>query len=244
MLPLSAATPSGWERAVIAVLIWTALVVGALLALLLAAVALLLLVPVELEGVWSDDARRFAVAGPGLRLGYDVADRSLEIRLLSLRLRRSTPGEGERSPRRRRRASRKGRKRPRPRLAPARLWRDRRRIFAALRAFVRRVNVRRFRARAVIASPDPAWTGWASGVAYAGWGALPARLRRGAEVRVDFEGEVPRLEGEAALRFQPLIVALLALRLWWVVRRARRRPASTKSRVRPAPEAGGRNETT
>jgi hypothetical protein len=200
---------------VIAALIWIAIVLGALLALLLVAVALLLLVPVELEGVWSDDARRFAVAGPGLRLGYDVADRSLEIRVLSRRVRRFTPGEGERSPRRRRRASRQGRK---------------------------RVRIRRFRARAVIASPDPAWTGWATGMAYAGWGALPARVRRGAEVRVDFEGEVPRLEGEAALRFQPLIVALLALRMWGVVRRAQRGRASTTSRVRPASEAGGRND--
>jgi hypothetical protein len=225
----------------VAVLIWIAIVLGALLALLLVAVALLLLVPVELEGVWSDDARRFAVAGPGLRLGYDLGDRSLEIRLLSVRVRRFTPGQGKRSPRRRR-AARQGRKRPRPRISPTSLWRDRRRIVTALRAFVRRVGIRRFRARAVIASPDPAWTGWASGVAYAGWGALPARVRSGAEVRVDFEGEVARLEGEAALRFQPVVVALLALRMWRVVRRARRRPPSTKSRVQPAREAGGRNE--
>lgn len=226
----------------IAVLIWIAIVVGALLALLLVAVALLLLVPVELEGVWTDDVRGFAVAGPGLRLGYDVADRSLEIRVLSVIVRRFTPGESGRSPRRRPRAPRKGRGRRRARISPVSLWRDRRRIGAALRAFVRRVRVRRFRARAVIASPDPAWTGWASGMAYAGWGALPARVRSGAEVRVDFEGEVPRLDGEAALRFQPLIVALLALRMWLVVRRARRRPGSTESRVQPAPEAGGRNE--
>jgi hypothetical protein len=242
MLPLSLRATDREGDPVIAVLIWIALGLGALVALLLLALALLLLVPVELDGIWTDDTRRFAVAGPGLRLGYDVAERSLEIRVLSLRVGRFTPRDGERSPRRRRRTSRERRKRGRRRISPTSLWRDRRQIGAALRAFVRRVRIERFRARAVIASPDPAWTGWATGMAYAGWGALPARVRHGAEVRVDFEGEVPRLEGEAALRFRPVIVALLALRMWWVVRRARRRPASTRSRVRPASEAGGRNE--
>ena len=226
----------------IAVLVWIAVVLGALLTLLLLAVALFLLVPVELEGAWGDEARRFAVAGPGLRLGYDVADRTLEIRLWSMRVRRFTPGEGGRSRRRRPRAARKRAKRPRARISPLRLWRDRRRIGRALRAFVRRIRLRRLRARAVIASPDPAWTGWATGMAYAGWGAMPARVRRGVEVHTDFETEVPRLEGEVALRFQPVIVALLALRMWWIVRRARRPTPSVKSRVQPATQAGGRNE--
>ena len=125
----------------IAVLIWIAIGLGALVALLLLALALLLLVPVELDGIWTDDTRRFAVAGPGLRLGYDVADRSLEIRVLSLRVGRFTPRDGERSPRRRRRASRERRKRGRRRISPTSLWRDRRRIGAALRAFVRRVRI-------------------------------------------------------------------------------------------------------
>ncbi len=224
----------------VAVLIWTAIVLGALLALLLLLVALVLLVPVELNGVWSEEARRFAVAGPGLALRYDVADGTLEIRLFSLRVRRFAP-DGGRQTRRRPRKARKPAKRERRRISPVRLWRDRRRIVRALRAFVRRLRFRRLRARAVIASPDPAWTGWATGMAYAGWGALPARVRSGLEVGVDFEGEVPRLEGEAALRFQPVIVAVLALRMWWIVRRARRPSRAVKSRVQPANEAGGRN---
>jgi len=226
----------------IAVLVWIAVALGALLTLLLLAVALFLVVPVELDGVWSDEARRFVVAGPGLRLGYDVADRTLEVRVWSLRVRRFTQGERGRSRRRRPRAARKRAKRPWARISPLRLWRERRRIGRALRAFMRRIRLRRLRARAVIASPDPAWTGWAAGMAYAGWGAMPAPFRRGVEVRSDFETEVPRLEGELALRFRPVNLALLALRMWWIVRRARRPARTEKSRVRPANVAGGRNE--
>jgi hypothetical protein len=227
---------------VIAVLLWIALGLGALLALLLLTLALLLLVPVELDGIWSDGERRLALAGPGLRLRYDVAGRCLEVRVLSVRVLRSDLRRREGPRRRRPRAPRTRRERPGPRVSPRKLWRDRRRIGAALRGFVRRVRVRRFRARAVIASPDPAWTGWVGGLAFAGWGALPVRLRQGAEVRLDFEGEVPRFEVEAALRLQPVIVALLALRMWSVVRRARRRAGPRKPGSRSAAEAGGRND--
>ena len=178
----------------IAVLLWIALGLGALLALLLLALALLLLVPVELDGIWSDEQRRLALAGPGLRLRYDVADRCLEVRVLSVRVLRFTTCAGASAPRAAGRVRARASARPGPRVSPRRLWRDRRRIGAALRGFVRRVRVRRFRARAVIASPDPAWTGWVGGMAFAGWGALPVRVRQGAEVRSGFRG------GGAALR--------------------------------------------
>ncbi|MEJ2288026.1 MAG: hypothetical protein P8Y02_05145 [Deinococcales bacterium] len=231
----------------IAALMWTGIVLGALLALLVLLVALFLLVPVELEGAWTEERQGAGLAGPGLRVRFDAAEGTVALRVLGIRLGpwRTQGGErpARRKPRRRRKRQRKeGRKGPS--VSPRKLWQERRRIVSALRAFLRRLRLRRFAASVVIASPDPAWTGWAAGMAYAGRGALPAQLRAGLRLRPDFESEVPRVGAEAAIRLQPLAIAVLALRLWLVVRRARRpRPKQGEGgqRGQPAREAGGRN---
>ncbi len=227
----------------IAVLVWTGVGLGALLALLVLLVVFFLLVPVEVEGAWTEERRGAGLAGPGLRARFDAGEGRVELRVLGIRLVSWSTKGGEprarRKPRRRRKRKGQGLS-----VSPRKLWRERGRILSALRAFLRGLHVRRFAATLVIASPDPAWTGWATGMAYAGWGALPTRLRGGVRLRPDFEAEAPRLGGEAAVRLQPLIIAVLAIRLWLVVRRARRpgpRRPEQKERGQPARGAGGRD---
>lgn len=227
----------------VTVLMWIGIVVGALVALLLLVLATILLVPIELEGCWTEARRGGGVAGPGVRVTYEGAEGAIELRLLAWRVRRWQVAGRPRDERRRRRPRRRRTPRgSRTRLSPRRLWRERRRVVSALRAFLRRLRVRRLSVGAVIASPDPAWTGWASAVAYAGWGALPARFQPGVRVRSDFVAEAPSLEGELRVRMQPWIVAALALRLWGVVRRSRRRRPNTDGGRKPARAADGRSD--
>ena len=223
----------------VTVLVWLGIVLAALVALLLLLLGAFLLVPIELEGSWSEARRGGGVAGPGIRLSFDVAERAIELRVLRWRAKRwPLEREAARSPRKRRR--RRGRSGNAPSVRQ--LWRDRRRILATLRAFFGRIRLRRLRVGAVIASPDPAWTGWLSGLAYAGRGALPERVRLGVRLRPDFTSETPEVEGELAVRLQPWILAALALRVWWIVRRARRARRRRDARVQPAGAAGGRDD--
>ena len=237
------------ETGLIAVVIWTGVVLGALLALLLLLLGLVLLVPVEVEGAWTEERRGAGLAGPGLRVRFDAGEGTVQLRVLGIRLGPwSTQGTGRRTRSRRRGRRRKGGRkdgRKGPALSPRKLWRQRGRILSAVRAFVRRLRVRRFAASVVIASPDPAWTGWVTGLAYAGRGALPARLRGAVRLRPDFDSEAPRVGAEAAIRLQPLILVVLAVRVWMVVRRARRPrragAAGRDERGQPASGAGGRD---
>ncbi len=220
---------------------WILTGLGGLLALLLVALVLLLVVPVQLDAVWRRERRAFALAGPGLRLGYDLGDGTLEVRLFGRSLRRWRPRqrgsekeeapEGERKPRRRRRG--RG-------LSLRKLVAQRRAALRAVAAFFRRLRWRRLRIDAVVASPDPALTGWLCAAAYGSRGALPPRWRAGVGLRADFGAEAPAVEAEASLRLQPLQVAWLGLRLWWLVRRARvPRTTAASARSTPAHEPAG-----
>lgn len=219
---------------------WILTGLGGLLALLLVALVLLLVVPVQLDAVWRRERRAFALAGPGLRLGYDLGDGTLEVRLFGRSLRRWRPRrggsveeapEGPRKPRRRRR--RRG-------LSWRRLLAERRAALRAVAAFFRRLRWRRLRIDAVVASPDPALTGWLCAAAYGGRAALPPRWRAGVGLRPDFGAEAPEVEAEASLRLQPLQAAWLGLRLWWLVRRARvPRTTGAPPRSAPAHEPAG-----
>lgn len=199
--------------------VWVALVVLAvLLAGVLVLVTALLLVPVELEAVWRETRREFALAGPGVRVRADIEDRTLEVRLFGWRLlRRPLQPDGarraRRKPRRRRRAS--------WRISPRRLWAERGVLLSALARFLRRIRILRLSLDLSVASADPAVTGAAIGIAHALRGTLPPRVRAGVRVAPDFVGETPRVAGDVAVRLRPLQVALLGLRSWWVLRRAR-----------------------
>ncbi len=212
------------------VLLWLAIVVGGLLALLLALLASLLLVPVDVDAVWDEDRRVVSVAGPGLRLSFDTRAGDVELRLLSRRLGRWSTA---RSGRRGRRARPRRRRAARPSLR--KLWAERRRPLRALRAFFRRVRVRRLSMAARLATPDPALTGWLSGAAFAARAVAPAAVRRGVRLTPDFEEESPRLALDASVRLRPLHGAILAVRLWRVARRARAAPGTAS---RPARVAG------
>lgn len=232
------------------IVIGVLVVLAGLAALLLVLVALLLVVPIRLDATWSETRRAFAVAGPGLRVGYDAAERTMEVRVLALFGRRwTTQPRPETAAKSRRKAPRKarpsGRRRRGGSVSPRRLWAQRRRALAALATFLRRLRVRRLRIDAVVATPDPALTGWLCGVAFAGRAALPARWRAGVGVRPDFTREYPDLEADASLRLQPLQAALLGLRLWLVLRRARRprlRTPPAPDHVPNRPSGGERNE--
>lgn len=224
------------------VLVWLAIAVGALLALVLLLVTAVLLVPVEMQALWGERGRRLALSGPGLRVSYDAADRATELRVLSVRLKRWAGPSG-----RRREAARK-KERPRRRrrrgVSLRKAWVERGRAVAALRGFLRRVSVRRLDLDTVVASSDPALTGWLSAVAYAGRAALPPRVRSGVRVRPDFGAEAPRVSVDAALRLQPVHAAVLAVRMWGLVRRTRAapregEPSRLARRFRKRPPAGG-----
>ncbi len=218
--------------------VWVALgVLAGLLAVLLLLLVALLLVPVELAAVWREARREFAVAGPGVRLRADIVDRSLEVRLFGRRLlRRQLQGGGARRGRKktpRRRAS--------TRVSPRRLWAERRVLLSALARFLRRVHIRRLSVDLTVASDDPAVTGAAIGMAHALLGALPARVRAGVRVAPDFLGTTPRLAGDVAVRLRPLQVALLGMRSWWALRRARVPRGRRENRRMFTPRtAGGR----
>lgn len=206
---------------------WLGLSLAALVALLVLLVCLLLLVPVALEAAWGEERRSVALAGPGLRLAFDVSARTAELRVFSLRIGRWSMGARRRRPKRPRQRKAKGKRRRSVSLR--RLWRQRGRIFAALRAFFRRVQVRRIEVQATLATPDPAVTGWLAGAAYAVRAAAPPRVQRGLALGADFSSETPRVALDAALRVMPLHAAILGLRLWRVVRRARPARARRKS---------------
>lgn len=212
------------------VLLWLAIVVGGLLALLLVLLASLLLVPVDFDAVWDEDRRVLSVAGPGLRFSFDTRAGGVELRLFSRRLGRWSTA---RSGRRERRARPRRRRAARP--SPRKLWAERRHLLQALRAFFRRLRVRRFSLAARLATPDPALTGWLTGAAFAVRAVAPATVRRGVRLTPDFEEEVPRLALDASVRLRPLHGAILALRLWRVTRRARATPGPPS---RPARVAG------
>lgn len=196
-------------------LVWVGIVLGSLMALLLLAVTLLLLVPVAVDAAWGDEQRGFAVAGPGLRVSFDARAHTTELRLLAWRVGHWTsPAERRKKPQRRRR-------RARPRPAPRKLWAERWRVIAALRAFFRRLHVRRLWLEATLATPDPALTGWLTGAAYAVRAVTPRSVQRAVSLQPDFASESPRLALDASVRVQPLHAAVLAVRMWRVVRRAR-----------------------
>lgn len=217
------------------VLLWT---VVALVGTVVVVLVLVLLVPLELAATWRETCREAAVAGPGVRLRTDLQTRTLEVRVFGrLWLRRplGRGGEEERRDRRRRR------RRPARRLRPARLWAQRRALVAALTRFVRGIRIRHLEAEVVIASEDPAVTGAAAGLAYAVRGTLPRAARSAVRIRPAFDLEAPVVEGEVAIRMQPVRAVALGLRVWRVVRRSRA-PARTvrrRSVLSPRP-AGGR----
>lgn len=197
------------------VLVWLAIALGCLVALLLLVVALLLLVPVALDAVWGEERRTVSLSGPGLRVSFDAPTRSVEVRLMSRRIGRWSSTGGR---------PRRGRRRPRrrtPRPSLSRLWRERGTVVAALRAFLRRLRVRRLSLRATLATPDPALTGWLTGAAFAVRAVAPLGVRRGLQLEPDFTAESPSLALDASLRLRPVHAAVLGVRLWRVSRRAR-----------------------
>lgn len=204
------------------ILAWLAVALGAVVALLLLIVALVLLVPVAVDAAWGDERRAVALAGPGLRIAFDAAAGNGELRVFGWRIWRWSTGPGRRERRRRERRRREGRRRRGARPSVRGLWAQRGCIVRALRAFVRRLRVRRLSLRATLATPDPALTGWLAGAAYAALALTPARVRSGVELRPDFEDEAPRLALEATVRLRPVHAAILGARLWGVTRRARR----------------------
>lgn len=227
------------------VLAWLAVVVGGLLGLLLVVLALLLLVPVAVDAAWSDERRAFALTGPGARVAFDVPSGVTELWLGRWRAGRWARGE-ERA-----RRGKRGERRARARPSARKLWAQRRRLSAALRAFLRRVRVRRLALEATLASPDPAVTGWLLGAAHAGLAVAPEAIRSRVRVRPDFAAEAPRLAVDASVRVQPVRIALLALRVWAVVRRAssarppRPRPVGVLwRRLRAARRRGAAGRTT
>ncbi|MEJ2666095.1 MAG: hypothetical protein P8Z81_03165 [Deinococcales bacterium] len=204
-----------------AILMWLGISLAALVVLLLLLVCLLLLVPVALDATWGEERRVLALSGPGLRLAFDLRARTTELRLFSLRIGRWSMGARRRRPKRPRKRKRK----PRRRMSWRRLWRQRGRFLVTLRAFFRRVKVRRLQLQATIATPDPAATGWLVGAAYAVRAVAPPRVQRNVALEPDFSTETPRLALDASLRLMPLHAAILALRMWLVMRRARPRRA-------------------
>jgi len=208
----------------VAVVTWLALAVAALLVLLVLVLALLLLVPVVVDAAWGGERRAVSLAAPGVRVAFDARTRSTELRLFSLRVGRWSGRPGTRRKRaRRRRAG------GRPSLR--KLWLERSRVFSALRAFLRRLRVRRLSLRAVLATPDPALTGWLAGAAYAVRGVAPPGVRRGVVLEPDFASESPRFALDASIRLRPVHAAVLAVRLWRVARRARGGPAGRQQRA-------------
>lgn len=223
-----------------AVLAWIGILLGALLALLLLAAASLLLVPVAVDAAWGDDRRDFALAGPGLRVSHDARTRTTELRVLGRRL-----GRWVSAPERRKRPERRRRRTPGP--SPRKLWAQRRSVLAALRAFLRRLRFRRLSVDATLATPDPALTGWLTGAAFAVRAVVPATVRSGVTLGPDFMAETPSVALDASVRLRPVHAAVLAVRLWRVVRRARvKRGASAEDRrgglgfVRGAARRGAR----
>ncbi|HKI56844.1 MAG TPA: hypothetical protein VKB31_06785 [Trueperaceae bacterium] len=196
-----------------AVLAWLGIVMASLLLVLLLLLALLLLLPVAVEAAWGEARRDVALAGPGVRVSFDVRTRTTELRLLSRRVGRWATAGDRPKPRRRRRRG--------PRPSPRKLWADRGRVLAALRAFFRRLHVRRLSLEATLATPDPALTGWLTGAAYAARAVTPPTVRRAITLQPDFASESPRIALDASLRLRPVHAALLAVRMWRVVRRAR-----------------------
>lgn len=194
------------------------LVVAWVLAALLTVVALLLASSLRLElrvdGLRAD--ARLAWAGVGVRV--DSVTRTVEVRWLGRRvaqraLRRSERAAGdEPSPRRRkwtlcrRRAGRRG-------LPGPDAWRFYRGQLAYL---MRRIRVERCAGAVRVASPDPAVTGMAYGMAAALVMPVAARCPRAALAVVpDFEATAPSGWLDLAVRLRLATLARIALHVGW-----------------------------
>jgi len=157
-----------------------------------------------------------------------LPERTLAVRVLGVRvvrrpLRRSSPTvprAGAPAPR----------ERPGPRAhawGPGAALSMRARLDAyrrVVRRLVRRVHVDVCEGDLRIATPDPALTGMAYGLAEGVRAALPARHRSRLTVEPDFVGSLPWGRASVALRVRIAVVALAAWRVFWFERgRARRR---------------------
>jgi hypothetical protein len=93
-----------------------------------------------------------------------------------------------------------------------------------LRRVARRVHVDRLRLHAVVATPDPAWTG-----ELYGYGCAAASAARAwwpatrIDLGVDFAAELPRGSVDMTVRARPVWLALAGVRVGWAYLRERRR---------------------
>lgn len=205
---------------VLVVLAW---MLGALLALLALALASSLRLEVWVDGLHA--RARLGWAGVAVRLDSDA--RNVEVRWLGWRLVRRPLGRSDREqsekpkPRRPKRTRRRRERRGLPRPDAWRFYRDQ------LAYLLRRVRVERCDGAVRIASPDPAVTGVAYGVASALVMPAAARWPRVALAVVpDFEATAPSGWLDLAVRLRLMTLAWIALHVAWHersrVRRTRR----------------------
>jgi len=157
-----------------------------------------------------------------------LPDRFLTVRVLGIRLARRPLQGSERASTRDGAPARPEPTRPRaPARRPGAALSVKARYEAyrgVLRRVVRGVHVDVCEGDLRIATPDPALTGMAYGLAEGVLAALPARHRSRLAVVPDFVGTVPGGRASVALRVRVAVLALAAWRVFWFERgRARRR---------------------
>ena len=195
------------------VLAW---MLGVLLALVATLIVVLLASNLRLE-LWVDGLRaraRLGLAGVAVRLDSD--DRIVEVRWLGWRLVRRPLGRSDREPAEKptpRRPKRTQRRRAGRGIPGPAAWRFYRRRFADL---LRRIRVERCAGELRIATPDPAVTGMAYGLACAVVMPAAARWPRAAlAITPDFETTAPSGWLDLALRLRMAALAWIALRVVW-----------------------------
>jgi hypothetical protein len=216
--------------ATLVVIGWTLLGIALLAAAFLAA---MLRVGARVDG---HHVAAWVGVGP-LHARVALPERTLTVRVLGIRMARRVLRGSART------ASRGGAparpERPGARTAewrPGALLSLRARLGAyrgVLQRVVRRVHVDVCEGDLRIATPDPALTGMAYGLAEGVWAAFPPRHRSRLTVAPDFVGSLPGGRASVALRVRVAVLALAAWRVYWFERgraRRRRRRSSTPGR--------------
>lgn len=207
--------------------VWLVIVLGALVLVLLLALAS----PLRLRGEVDERGGAGAVEWLGLGVDVDVRRREVDVRLFGRRLLRRPMGTGaakeeteEAKPDEAREAKPRREKR-RSRRLPLRSWRALARAgLRETRTLLRRIHVDRLRLDGVIASDDPAFTG----AAY-GYGCALVSMMRGfwphADLRwdADFVATRPRGRAELAVHLRPIGLLGSAWRMGFAFLRERRR---------------------
>lgn len=209
-----------------AVLVWIAAILGAIVALAVVVSIGALVSLLRLEGRWAPGD----VSGRGRWGVIDVevdgpADR-LVVRLLGLRVARTSlkrdgpdgPSSAEPKPKRRRQHG------AGVRLSVSSYRRLARTGWRELRRAARHLHVDRLRLEATVASDDPAWTGEVYGFGCAALGALRGWWPHAdLHLDADFVATEPRGAGELALSVRPVRLVPGAARLGWTYWLERRR---------------------